>query len=177
MSETIVEEVEEFSEEENSNERLCACGCGGKLSVLARGEYLKGHKLAAYARESGSNNNVLPFEEAAKQPIRITKKMRDDMEGKLVILMTMLTVPFSMYDPVCGPAIEENVQNICAKLVPVISKSPEMVKWLTTGSNVTAWLDLMLAIAPVAKIIAAHHITHSIGSDDSQRLPNEAYTV
>jgi hypothetical protein len=103
----------------------------------------------------------------------------------MMIMMTSMLL--STKDPVCGQALEDNGKNIAAKFVPVICKSPELVRWFTKGGNYTAWLDLCMALWPVLTVAFSHHVSHTVKVPNNQSpngqgprlhaVPNEAYKL
>ena len=105
------------------------------------------------------------FEEERSAPtIRITKRIRDDVEGKVGLLLGMVTMPIAMRDPVCGTALADNAENIASKMVPLICKSPELVQWFTKRGSFVLWLDLFMACMPVFQAIAQHHLLNHRGN-------------
>jgi hypothetical protein len=84
----------------------------------------------------------------------------------------MTAMLWSTKDETCATALSDNGDKIAAKFVPIICKSPEMVKWFTKGGNYTAWLDLVMALFPVAQVVMAHHVTHSISTENQTGKPN-----
>ena len=155
--------MEELKNE--TGDRYCACGCGEKLNGFKH-EYKRGHKLAAMSSqvEDDPDGNSEGNEEAARNaPTRITKRIKDDIEGKAALGLSLISKVFEMRDPVCGSVLEQQVPAIAQAAVPLICKSPEMVRYLTKQGNMTAWVDLIVALAPVFKIIGQHHVLHTVG--------------
>jgi hypothetical protein len=126
------------------------------------------------------------LEDGAKHKpiIRVTKRVRDDIEGKVAMMIMMTSMLLQTKDPICGKALEDNGPNIAQKFVPIICKSPELVRWFTKGGNYTAWLDLCMALWPVLTVAFSHHVSHSVG-DPSQNghrpnlsvVPNSSYKI
>jgi hypothetical protein len=123
--------------------------------------------------------------EKVKPIIRVTKRVRDDIEGKVAMMIMMTSMLLQTKDPICGKALEDNGPNIAAKFVPIICKSPELVRWFTKGGNYTAWLDLCMALWPVLTVAFSHHISHSINDKSNQNghkpnlsvVPNSSYQI
>jgi hypothetical protein len=94
--------------------------------------------------------------------IRVTARVRRDVEGKVAFLLAIMGQGLTMADPICGAAIQDHSANVANKLTPVICQSPDVVKWFTRSGNFIMWLDLIMALWPVLAIVYAHHIARSI---------------
>jgi hypothetical protein len=91
-------------------------------------------------------------------PLRITKKVRDDVEGKLGFILTMTGTMASVADPVCGGAFVDNADNVAKKMTPIICKSPDMVAKITKSGDMMLYVDLLWACWPILIVIAGHHL-------------------
>jgi hypothetical protein len=126
-----------------------------------------------------------PYEESAHKPpaptVRITKRVRDDVEGKIAFMISVTGSMASMVDPVCGGAFLANGDQVAAKLTPIICKSPEAIQWFQKSSNFMLYLDLMVACWPIFAAIFAHHIAkdkHVITDATMPPMPdNSAYSA
>jgi hypothetical protein len=113
-----------------------------------------------------------------KISVRITKAVKDDIAGKLGMLFGFMTVGLSMKDPICAKAVGDNAEHIIPKLVPIICKSPDMVRWFTSkNSGYIVYFELMMVCWPVIQVFIGHHVTHSIGpakgaGPDGTVMPN-----
>jgi hypothetical protein len=116
-----------------------------------------------------------PFEETKERPpakeFKITKRIRDDVEGKIAFMITVTGSMASMVDPVCGGAFMQNGDAVAAKLTPIICKSPEAVQWFRKSSNFMLYLDLMVACWPIFSAIFAHHISKSVTNITDATMP------
>lgn len=126
-----------------------------------------------------------PYEESVHKPpaptVRITKRVRDDVEGKIAFMISVTGSMASMVDPVCGGAFLANGDQVAAKLTPIICKSPEAIQWFQKSSNFMLYLDLMVACWPIFAAIFAHHIAkdkHVITDATMPPMPdNSAYSA
>jgi len=115
--------------------------------------------------------------------VKITAAVRRDVEGKIAFVFGMSGQLWAMADPVCGNAFLSNSPEIAKKLTPIICQSPDVVKWLTKSSNFILWIDLFMAMWPVAQMIFMHHIAKTIADDiasqngQAQHVPPNAYVV
>lgn len=174
------DDVDERSDEDRRAEavgiesdiRYCACGCGTKLPSDGKFAYKRGHKMAAIAANPDWDPEPGSSTDSKTYSVRITKKVREDIEGKVGLLLTLVAMGWAARDPLCGGTLEQNVANIAEKSVPLICKSPELVKWLTRTGNVTGFLEFFMALWPVIAVAGKHHIMHSIDSPGLRVVPN-----
>lgn len=199
----------------------CECGCGEFLPYGSTRSYKRGHRNRAQGNYGGRPANAGPSrdevldpdsnwmtlsdaatdtpndpepagQEDSKRPtIRVTKRIRDDIQGKVAMMIMMTAMLVQTKDPVCGEALEEHGPKLAEKFVPIICKSPELVRWFTKGGNYTAWLDLCMALWPVLTVVFSHHVSHTIPKDPRQAnqpgqnghrpnlaaVPNESYRL
>lgn len=156
----------------------CACGCG----ELTFGEYKRGHRKNPPGIQTEPDANggepwePISLNDAADMtpddpsppdmespristaPLRITKRVREDVQGKLAFILTMVGSLASITDPVCGGAFLENADNVAAKMTPLICKSPDMVAKLTKTGDAMLYVDLLWAFWPILGTIAEHHL-------------------
>lgn len=91
-------------------------------------------------------------------PVKVTRAVIGDMEGKLALLLTPPVLAWQMADPLCGGAAADNLDNIVRKSVPLMAQSPDVVNWFTKGTTFMLWMDLVLAVQPVALTLWKHHV-------------------
>jgi hypothetical protein len=156
---------------------LCACGCGERLPNGSTRQYKRGHKNdapnefnddgeapefsledAASITENDPEPGENPQEINAEKPLRITRAIRKDIEGKLAWMISMGATMWSIQDPYCGTVMLDSTPGIAAKLTPILCQSPDVVKWFRKSSNAALYVDLMIALTPVLQAIYAHHI-------------------
>ena len=105
------------------------------------------------------------------QPVKITRQVQGDIEGKLALLLAVPVTTWGAVDPYCGGAAADNLDNIVRKAVPLICQSPQVVKWFTEGGIYLLWLDLALAVQPVAVAAWRHHVTGSVTIVNGRAVP------
>jgi hypothetical protein len=101
----------------------------------------------------------------------VTRQVAQDIEGKLALMMM---APFSLWavaDPVCGVAAADNLDNLIAKALPIVLRSPAAVRLLTEGTTYLQWLDLIMAAMPVGTAIWAHHVAGTVTVVDGRAVP------
>jgi hypothetical protein len=116
-----------------------------------------------------------PFEQAKERPpareFKITKRIRDDVEGKIAFMFTVTGSMASMIDPVCGGAFLANADQVASKMTPIICKSPEAVQWFRKSSSFMLYLDLLVACWPIFTAIYAHHIGKTVTNITDATMP------
>ena len=187
-------DLEALSADTEEHGPECQDGCGEYLPVGSTRKYKRGHapidgepradrperppKLSLDEAALLTENDAdPPDQEPTKPVIRITKRIRDDIEGKLGMIYGFIAMTISTKDPICGGALADNAETIVPKLVPFICKSPELVKWFTKGGGYMAWFELMMVCWPVIQVAISHHLTHSIGVAQNGRAPNPTVSV
>jgi hypothetical protein len=100
---------------------------------------------------------------AVRGSVRITAKVRKDVEGKVAFFLSMLTMGVQLRDPYCGRVLDEQSLKIAEKATPIICQSPQLVEWFTKAGGYMLWMDLALAVQPVAWMAVQHHLMHTVG--------------
>jgi hypothetical protein len=96
----------------------------------------------------------------------ITPGIRADAKGKLALFGVLVATPLDMVDPYCGGVLSENLDNMIDKAMPLISRSPAAIKFLTgTSGGIMEWLAFLQACWPVIVAIYAHHLGRSVVRD------------
>jgi hypothetical protein len=63
---------------------------------------------------------------------------------------------------VCGGAMADALPNLVKAMVPLIVQSPQVVAWFTRGTQFLLWLELVMALRPVAEAVHAHHVAGTV---------------
>lgn len=106
-----------------------------------------------------------------RRPVTATKALTGEMEARLALLLSIPASTWALLDPVCGGAAADNLDNIVRKSVPLMIQSPQIVAWFTKGQTFMLWLDLAIAVQPVAQAVYAHHVAGSVMAVDGQVVP------
>jgi hypothetical protein len=102
---------------------------------------------------------------------RIQKEIQESVEAYL----GMFAAGWAMKDPVCGSVALDTLPNIAAKAVPLLSRNPKVVAYLTKGSNFKEVMDFIFACLPLIQVAYAHHMAHTIVTGPEQEaVPNYA---
>lgn len=160
----LVLEHEPFTDDEGV--RYCACGCGTELRPDAKRSYIHGHKLRM--EEGRTPEDPEPSDEAkAKGTVRVTAKVRKEMQDSIAAYFAFGAGAWSMSDPLCGQALVDQSEEIAARLVPILARNQAAVRYFRSSSSFKDGMDLMLAIWPVAVMIGKHHVFHTVGTVES----------
>lgn len=102
-----------------------------------------------------------------RQPTtKATAAQRRTVQDALVLMITIPAGILQIRDPLCAAAMLDNAENIAAKAMPLIARSPAALAWfLGSGAPWMDWLGLALALQPVAQTIWSHHVTKTLDHD------------
>jgi hypothetical protein len=121
---------------------------------------------------AGTNRGGSASQRPAAAPVKITPALSKDITGKLALFLAIPAATWAAVDPACGGAFSENVDVITQKAVPLILQSPEAVRWFTQGGKYLLWLDLLIALQPVAQTAYRHHLAGTITVVDGRPVPS-----
>jgi hypothetical protein len=145
--------------------RYCACGCGTALKPGAPQTYVRGHRLGNYAKDPSVKDPDSSKRTLTSLEGKLPPEIRQDLKDKLDFVLTLVGTGWEARDPICGSEFSQRSDVIAEKLIPIIARNPELLKWLTREGTVSAWLDLAITLLPIAKIAVSHHLTHTIGQE------------
>lgn len=124
------------------------------------------HRERAQARGRGGRRPA---------PVRVTASIRQDIDAKISFALEIPGRLWQAKDPVCGSAFVEQRPEIAGALTEIVCNSPELVAWFTgAGGGFLLYLNLCAAVWPVATLVLAHHIYHSVG-DQYAEDPGAVY--
>jgi hypothetical protein len=120
-------------------------------------------------------------DDAPRKPARVTQAIRGDIESKISFALEIPGRVWQARDPVCGSVFIEQRPEMAAALTEIVCGSPDLVAWFTgTGGQFMLWLNLAAACWPVATMVMAHHVYHSIEVEqapvDYQQPPAPDYS-
>jgi hypothetical protein len=97
-----------------------------------------------------------------KTTVKVTKAMREDIEGKLALILAVPVMAWETADPYCGGAASDRLDKMIKTAVPLICQSPEAINLFTRGTTWVLWLEFLSAVMPVAGAVYQHHIAHTV---------------
>jgi hypothetical protein len=114
---------------------------------------------------------------SSKRTVKVTPSVRKDIKAKVALMITLPAGLAARRDPICGTVLLEQVPQISDALVDIIADSPDLVQFFTAGgSGYMKWLNLAVALQPVATVAFQHHVAHSIGVTEDGLPEHEDYT-
>lgn len=104
----------------------------------------------------------------ATAPKKATKGEQDQVRDALTMLYTLPAWGLRIRDPHCGGTLMDQRDAIIDALVPIVCRNPAMLTFFTAAN--APWMEylaLFQALLPVGQGIWGHHVTHTIGGDDT----------
>lgn len=93
----------------------------------------------------------------------VPQAVKDDIAGLAGLVGTPILALAKSIDPFCGGAFADQFGDILDVTLPLICRSEKIVKYFTEDTaDWLLWGKLALALAPVGKAIAEHHIFHTV---------------
>lgn len=109
---------------------------------------------------------------------RVTVATRKDIEAKFGLMLEVPGRIWQARDPLCGGAFVQQAPAIREAALELILQSPDLVAWFTgVGGGFMLWLNLMMACQPVAMMVYAHHIAHSIELPEGEQAAARSYAA
>lgn len=94
---------------------------------------------------------------------RVTAAIRGDIDAKLNLMLEVPARVWQARDPVCGGVFVAQRPAIASSLADIVVRSPQLVEWFTgTGGGFLLYLDALASMWPVATVVMAHHVYHSV---------------
>lgn len=94
-----------------------------------------------------------------RAPLRINQAVRRDVEGKIGFMLLATGNAWQLADPICGTVLLEQTPELAAKLTPILCQSSAVVEWFQKGTSIMMYVDLLMALAPVASTFYRHHLS------------------
>jgi hypothetical protein len=116
----------------------------------------------------------------AKAAPKITASIRDDIAGKIGFGLEIPGRIWQARDPLCGGTFIEQLPAITESLTNWVLRSPQLVTWFTSpaGSGFMLLLDTAAAVGPVASVVMAHHVYHTVElAPEGEQPPQAQYAA
>ena len=135
-----------------------------------------GHSRKNWARQERRAASPRPAQTAA---VRLTGKVRNDINSKISLVLEVPGRVWAAKDPLCGGTFVEQRPEIADALTEIVCGSPDLVAWFSgSGGQFMLWLNLLMAVAPVGQVVAAHHVYHSVEDvADAQQPDYQSYAA
>lgn len=108
-------------------------------------------------QDQGTGRHVkLTFEQVPQQ-------VKDDIAGMAGLVGTPILALVRSVDPYCGGALADSYEGIIDATLPLMCRSEKIVKYFSEDTaDWLLWGKVAMALAPVGKAIAEHHIFHTV---------------
>jgi hypothetical protein len=87
----------------------------------------------------------------------ITRTVEKEVREELDAIIKMAALAWSVPDPVCGGALNEQSQAIAAALTNLLKRNPRLLATLRSAGWLGDWVAFGVAAMPVIKAINRHH--------------------
>lgn len=99
----------------------------------------------------------------AARPGRVTAAVRGDITAKISFALEIPGRVWQARDPACGGTFIEQRPAIADALTDIVCQSPDLIAWFAgSGGQFMLWLNLAAACWPVATVVMAHHVYHTL---------------
>lgn len=93
------------------------------------------------------------------EPDEIPDKVRKDVAGMLALLALPIGAVAEKRDGYCGAIFAQQLPDIVEAAVPIVCRSETVLRWMTADTGgLMDWVGLAMALAPVGRAVAQHHI-------------------
>jgi hypothetical protein len=104
--------------------------------------------------QSGAKKAISQVRDAGP---RITKKMRDDAQAEIQSMIEVIALGWGWQAPPCGEALEKAAPDFSEKLTRIVARNPRWLQRVRDGGLIADVIACAGALAPVAKVAAAHY--------------------
>jgi hypothetical protein len=110
--------------------------------------------------------------------IRITATIQADINAKISMPLEIMGQIWAARDPLCGGRFLEQRPAIADAFTDIVIDSADLVAFFTgPGGAFMKYLNLGAAVWPVAEMVAAHHVYHSIELEESNAATSHDYAA
>lgn len=103
-------------------------------------------------------------------PGKITAGQKRQLKDSLELMISLPAGAWAMRDPHCGVALLDSSEEIAARLVPLVMRSPTALQWfLGEGAGFMDWIGLAMALRPVVTTVWGHHVSKSVGLEEGEQ--------
>ena len=101
--------------------------------------------------------------------LRITAGIRADINAKISMPLEISGHIWAARDPLCGGRFLDQREAIADAFTDIVCDSADLVAFFTgPGGAFMKYLNLGAALWPVAEMVAAHHVYHSVALEGPQ---------
>jgi hypothetical protein len=111
--------------------------------------------------------------QAKARPVKLTASVHADINAKISFALEIPGRVWQARDPVCGGTFVQQRGEISVALTEIVCQSADLVAWFSgSGGQFMLWLNLAAACWPVATVIMAHHVYHSLEAGEADAEPD-----
>lgn len=98
------------------------------------------------------------------------------VSAELQVYMELLAGTISIRDEICGTAFSDNAKEACDRIAAILCRYPDLAQKIVSSGMLGDLVGLGLVASRIGRVIAAHHVTKTIGNDESgDDLDDELY--
>lgn len=115
-----------------------------------------------------------------RKPTRVTAGVRGDINAKISFALEIPGRIWQARDPACGGTFVEQRPAISDALTEIVCQSPDLIAWFAgSGGQFMLWMNLAAACWPVATVVMAHHVYHTLeeAPEDMQQPDYGSYAA
>jgi hypothetical protein len=115
-----------------------------------------------------------PAPKARGRAVRVTATIRADITAKIRMPLEIGGRIWAVRDPLCGGVFVQQVPDTADALADIVCDSADLVAFFTgPGGAFMKYLNLGAALWPVAEVVAAHHVYHTVRLEDATQAPQQ----
>lgn len=119
-----------------------------------------------------------PRKQRGKAAPKITVGLHNDIAAKISLMLEVPGQVWAARDPVCGGTFVQQRPDIATALTDIVCESADLVAFFTgPAGGFMRWLNLAVACYPVASVMMAHHVYHSIEGGEVEQPNYEQYAA
>lgn len=110
--------------------------------------------------------------------VTVSAAMRNDINAKISMPLEIMGQIWAARDPLCGGRFLEQRPAIAEAFTDIVVDSADLVAFFTgPGGTFMKYLNVGAAVWPVAEMVAAHHVYHSIEVVDEPQPNPSTYAA
>jgi hypothetical protein len=128
----------------------------------------------AHARRGWRNPPRAPSSPSSggKRTTRVTASIRQDITAKIALPLEIGGRIWQARDPLCGGTFVDCRPDIAEAVADIVCDSADLVAFFTgPGGAFMKYLNLGAALWPVAEMVAAHHVYHTVELAEGEAGP------
>jgi len=105
----------------------------------------------------------------------VPQETLDDVAGLLALLALPIGAVAERRDPYCGGVFAQQLPAIVDAAAPIVCRSETVLRWMNAKTGgLMDWVGLAMALAPVGRAVAEHHILKVVEIVDEDQAQEPA---